>query len=411
MKISQLARKFNLSTNTIRYYINIGLLIPESKNKQYTFNAQNVTDLEWIQKLKKFHFPINEIHKIISLIRITNLVSKEDITDYLHFLEKQKNKLILEERRLQNAIISLQNEIKNVGSSISKNKSKTGVPLVFLQYLYCPNCNIPLSLEDALIKSEQILNGKLFCNCGYSALIKNGIVITEGRNISQFDYPDLERKFYKDLPAPLVSLFQKSYNWMFQRINKLNLDRKIILEDHINAYFFLYTHLDKIDKNALYIIVDKFPEMVYLYKDLIDHLGLNLNILYISDSSFKYPIKKHSVDVYIDYFSSNEYAIFNHGQLIERIKIYFHSDTSFIGTYFSFDHNSNSVKNLKQEYPETWEYNVNQSFFRNYILSQQYKFIDESNIGYVIDSGNNQAFTFHEKGERLMLYSYFFKQK
>lgn len=292
MKISQLAQKFNLSTNTIRYYINIGLLIPASKNKQYTFNAQNVIDLEWILKLKKFRFSINDIHEIISLIRVTNLASKEDVTDYLRFLEKQKNQLLSEEQCLQNSILHLQEEIENVSSIISETTSSTGVPLLFLPYLYCPHCDIPLILENALIKSEQILNGNLSCTCGYQAEIKKGIIITEGRNISQYDYPDLERKFYKDLPAPLVSLFQKSYNWMYQQLKKIDLTEKIILENHINAYFFLYTHFDMIDKNALFIIIDKFPEMVYLYKDLIDHLGLDLKILYIADSSCNYPIKK-----------------------------------------------------------------------------------------------------------------------
>lgn len=411
MKISQLANKFNLSTNTIRYYINIGLLIPASKNKQYTFNAQNITDLELILKLKNFKFHINEIHEIISLIRVTNLASKEDVTDYLCFLEKQKSQLLLEEQCLQTAILSLQEEIKNTSSIISKTENSTGIPLVFLPYLYCPHCDIPLILEDALIKSGQILTGKLFCICGYHAEIIKGILITDGRNISQYDYPDLDRKFYKDLPAPLVSLFQKSYNWMFQQLKKQDLSGKIILENHINAYFFLYTHFDKIDPHALFVVVDKFPEMVYLYKDLIEHLGLDLKILYIADSSCNYPIKKQSVDIYIDYFSSNEYGIFNRCHLMEKIKQNFHSDTAFIGTYFSFDHNSKSMKTLKNQYCENWELNFNQSAFKNYLLAQQYKFIDESDIGYVLDSGTSQAFTFHEKNDRLLLYSYLFKHK
>ena len=58
-----------------------------------------------------------------------------------------------------------------------------------------------------------------------------------------------------------------------------NWNNKVILETHINAYFYLQVALDRLDKNAKYIIIDKYPEMLKLYKGLIDSTDSNFNIL------------------------------------------------------------------------------------------------------------------------------------
>ena len=40
MRIGALAKQYNISIETIRYYISIGLLIPEKKCAQCQFSAQ-----------------------------------------------------------------------------------------------------------------------------------------------------------------------------------------------------------------------------------------------------------------------------------------------------------------------------------------------------------------------------------
>lgn len=52
MKIGTLAKKFNVSIDTIRYYISIGLLIPEKNGVQFDFSAKEQEILEFIQHLK-----------------------------------------------------------------------------------------------------------------------------------------------------------------------------------------------------------------------------------------------------------------------------------------------------------------------------------------------------------------------
>lgn len=46
MKIGELAKITNLSVDTIRYYVNLGLLVPASESKQYSFSEKDIQDLK-----------------------------------------------------------------------------------------------------------------------------------------------------------------------------------------------------------------------------------------------------------------------------------------------------------------------------------------------------------------------------
>lgn len=70
--------------------------------------------------------------------------------------------------------------------------------------------------------------------------------------------------------------------------------------------------------------------MVKLYKERIDRLNLDLKILYICDCSFAYPLKPETIDIFIDFYSSNEYASFNKDYYLEKITPLFNRDVSFL---------------------------------------------------------------------------------
>ena len=59
MRIGALAKQYNISIETIRYYISIGLLIPEKKGAQFQFSAQEEEILAMIQHLKSLRFKLS----------------------------------------------------------------------------------------------------------------------------------------------------------------------------------------------------------------------------------------------------------------------------------------------------------------------------------------------------------------
>ncbi|MDR1620245.1 MAG: MerR family transcriptional regulator [Clostridiales bacterium] len=414
LKIGEFARKHAISINTVRYYINMGLILPEATNKQYRFNEQNMQDVELILQLKQYGFPIGQIHEILSLMRISNLASQDDVLEYIDILENKKGKLHAELNRLQQTIAELGEYIETIRSMHDKlavRPRHIGVPIEFMPMLCCPHCTGNLGFADASIENGHILGAQLSCQCGYHASIMNGILVTQGRHISELDSPDLDRKFYKDLPASWVSLFQRSYNWIFSRMRQMDLKNKVVMENHINCYFFLYVMLGKIDPDALYIVSDKYPEIVTLYKELIESQNLNLKILFLADSSFKYPLRPNCVDLYIDYCSINEYSIFEtQNDLIDVMRPYFKEGADMLGTYFYFDSGSASHRKLMAEYPICFRQNYLLHHFNGLMQRNAFNLIATKNNGYVTDAGSkNRNFTFHVAGDKLHLQSYHYK--
>lgn len=407
MRIGEIAKIVDIPINSVRYYINMGLLVPQSKNKQYIFDEADLNDLQLILKLKALRFSLNDIHKILSLSRVSNLSDRGDIEDYLRFFLEQKEHLVQERNELDKAIQGIGKEIDDIKNAIDNHSLKTGVPLSMLNKIYCPHCQKQLNLKDAYIENQYVLSGEFLCDCGYSAKIKEGILCTKGGYISTYDYPDLERSFVKSVPAPFVSNLQKSYNWLMEQLAAAKPAGKVVMEDHMNAYAFSYRHIQQMDHSANYILADKYFEIIKMYKERIDRLNLNLNILYIADATFELPLKNGCVDIFIDFFSSNEYNFFNHHYLLDTMDRYFHKDTNIVGTYFYFKPGSQSMKQAMLDYPESWDKNFDHpSFKKHFISEERYNSVDEEPIGYITDSGNSLAFSFHKPGEEMHLHSY-----
>lgn len=407
MKIGAFSSTYHVSVDQIRYYIKLGLLVPGKKNTQYDFLPADGSDLEEILYLKQLRFSLKDIHHILSIKRMSNLISPSDLEDLIHLYEMQKARVIQDKMSLESVIHKLETKVSNL-SSLQGHQAprKTGVPLMSLPYLCCPGCQIPLNLNNVDMNHQYIFSGDLSCTCGYTATIKDGVVLTKNKNTSPFDQPDLEREFYLDIPPALVSLFKKSYNWMLGELNITRLTHKIVLETHINAYFFLYNHIKELDSNALYIVVDKFPEIIDMYKRRIEQLNPSLNILYIADSSLDLPIKKGIIDLFIDYFSTNENSFYSQDFLMPQLSPYFHNDTLAIGTYFYFEPASKSIGNLCMNYPDASSNNFNLQCFRHSLNHANFYIREQCNIGMITNSGDNRAFSFHENGEPMHMYSY-----
>lgn len=101
MKIGTFAKLFHVTTDTVRYYIELGLLIPDKKNTQYQMNQLCFDDMAFITELKKFHFSLIEIQRILSYRRVTNFSDHEDIDYYNNLLIDKKDELTKKKKTYQ----------------------------------------------------------------------------------------------------------------------------------------------------------------------------------------------------------------------------------------------------------------------------------------------------------------------
>ena len=410
MKIGEFSEHFNLPIETVRYYINKGLLIPHVKNARYTFALKDIEDMELIIRLKTFRFSLHDIHRIISLKRLSNLDNSDELNDYLSIMNSQKNILETEKEKFESALSLLGEEIYQISSRKNTGSGKnSGVALEFLNYLSCPVCKNSLSLENCSIENQEIYSGILKCKCGYHALIQDGILIGQTVDSERYDGADTDRNCYRMMSPELISNVQKAYIDISEKLKDIPTDGKVILEDFVNNYCFCYNNLSDLNPNALYIISDQYMEVVRLYKDLIDKLSLPHRILFISASSHLLPLKEQCVHVYIDFDSANEYAIFNNGYASDAVKKYFSAAAIILGAFFSFPKNCASVRELHLQFPLACDDCFDWNRFQKHFNLIQKEMVYKNQVGIVTNSGVGESFSYHQNDEPLYLNTYMCK--
>lgn len=195
---------------------------------------------------------------------------------------------------------------------------------------------------------------------------------------------------------------------MLEKPGNMDLSGKVVMESYINAWFFMHNHQQYLDPSAKYIVVDKYPEMLSMYKALMEQQGFGHDIMFIADSSTKLPLKASCVDLNIDYFALNEHNFYHHTFLYDELMPYFKEDALMLGTYFYFKNGRKSMETLLREYPTCSPYNFNLLYF---LENMQGHLIEQEDCGFTTSSGSNIGFSFHHEGEKMYLRSYLGSKK
>ena len=406
MRIGEVSRRYHISVDNLYYYINYGLLVPPKPRSQYVFDETVLQDLEWILELKELDFTLREIHMLLSLKRISGLADSQDMEELKAVYEGKREFCLQEISRKQEIIRRLDEKIAALKENQPDRIPQTGVPVSALPLLCCPVCGSSLSLKDVEMNPRFLYGGALSCSCGYQAPIQNGILMTPNKNTNLQDTPDVTRELYKDLPPELITMFERSYQQMLKQMEETSLRGKVVAETYINAWFFMHNHLSALPKDSLYLVIDKYPETLLMYKHLIEKQRPDLDILYLADSSTRFPLKSECIDVHLDFFAANEHNFYHDTFLYERLLPYLKKDADLIGTYFYFEHAQKSMKLLLSQYPESSEKNFNLHYFREELKNNGFELLYQEDCGCITDSGNNLGFGFHVKGEKMHLLPY-----
>lgn len=117
-KISEVAKTFNITRETLIYYDTIGILKPEyiSKENNYRYYSdESITKLSFILMLKDSNFSLKEIQKYLNC---------KDGTESVKILLKKLEKIELQIENLKNSKIRIEKEIKEIKEIGSEKKSK-----------------------------------------------------------------------------------------------------------------------------------------------------------------------------------------------------------------------------------------------------------------------------------------------
>ena len=94
--IAELAREFDVTTRTIRFYEDKGLLAPLRKGQRRVYAPRDRVRLRLIMRGKRLGFSLDEIRELIDLYD----VDPTEVTQLRHFLEKiREHKAVLTRRQ------------------------------------------------------------------------------------------------------------------------------------------------------------------------------------------------------------------------------------------------------------------------------------------------------------------------
>lgn len=357
MKIGEVARKYGISMDSLRYYIKEGLLVPEgsARYSRYEFRSRDLEDLEIILRMKEEQFPIKSILTLLTMRRTSNMIEPHTLDRVVALYAGHRRFLKDEINKYDKALKLLAEDESRLPARGFSARAQTGVPLRALKLLRCPVCEGTLRLDRGELDSQYIYSGTLYCGCGRSLPIKEGIIETGNLYIGKYDRPDLKRELITEIIGPFVKHLQKGMDEVDRFLERKSKGAGVIMETHLNGLFYAYNHLDNIADDALYIAVDRYPEMLREYKRLLESMGVTRDFLFIADNSMNLPIQKHSVDILVNCMSDNEYCLYNTGSYIGEMSPFLKADSEVVGIILSFNKNTRSQQLIHRNYPEGHE--------------------------------------------------------
>ncbi|RNB87225.1 MerR family transcriptional regulator [Brevibacillus fluminis] len=404
MRIGAFAKQFSVTIETIRYYMELGLLIPVKQDAQYRFHDGCVDDMNWILELKQLRFSMQDIQKIMSFKRISQFADNDDLEYFVGLLQEQKQLLQEESSQLNRSIALLEEKIRTT-RKLAPPTLQTGVPLSFIPMLACPSCNQPLAVENASLFGQHLLEARLHCRCGYFAEIKEGILLTSSVAASPMqDYFIYDQDIFPELSPGWISLMEKGSQWIYTSLQQNMGPRQIMLQTNVEVYVFPPKYLAQLPSDTLYVFTANSLMMLKKLKGKLEHLNPKLQVLYIVNNDLRLPLQNGCISLVIDTLSFNDFSLYANSWPLAHLLPYLQEDARIFGTYMYYQHQSRSLQNLHALYPDSHPQNIEPDYIANQLLANGFSACMREELGSLTEPG--RYLDYHLNQDRLYLASY-----
>ncbi len=335
MKIGAFAKKNQVGIDTVRHYIDLGLIIPQRPSSQFEFDLQCQSDFDEIIFFKSLGFTLLEIKNIFIIKRLGKMTSYEQDKYYKNMFTEKYESTKAEIKRLSGEKMRLEQELQRLDTKSENKQLKMGIGLACLQYFRCDICGGPLVLNEAAVEENMVTSGKLKCKCGTEYTIKDGILFVEAGHYSNDQLPDV-LSYIRHTDAEYLDHVYKTLEWEVQNINFSELSGKIVLELGSGSGFFLRRIYDELPEDTVYIAVDYDPGRLYFLKDILEKSDGRKNIVFICCDFTRMPLLPHSIDIICDDLGTSNYS-FEHSEfLLDLTERYYKADAALLSSYIIF---------------------------------------------------------------------------
>lgn len=353
MKIGKFAEMHSITQDTIRHYLDLGLLVTEKSGGHFKFSDSDSRDIKKIIELKNLGFSLNDIQQILSMQRISGENTNSFRKLYLSFLENKKKEVENVVENLNNLNTNLKERIYEIKCQDNEEVQKLGFSLSSLHLLECPECNHELTLTAGTIEKNNIIEANIQCSCGYVAVIKDGIYVDK-RSV-RTKLLNGERMPTKEdyLAATTLSYSNFLYKGMaalVEHIINSGEEPKYIIELDNCVGFFLMQYINYLPASSTYIVIDyDYERLSNLKRDLENYYD-HKNFIFLCCDYENLPLKSSSVDMVIDYMMTRTYEESTGNKLFDVVLPKLKSNGIICGVYLYFEEISKAGKKTDRGY-------------------------------------------------------------
>lgn len=348
MRIGEFAQKHDITQDAIRHYLDMGLLVAGKNGGQYKFSEADSRDLNRIIELKQLDFSLNEIQKILTFQRLSGTNTQSFRNLYLSFLEEKKQEInneIIKYNKMHNY---LNDKIHDIKAEELRQKLELGFPMTSLGILACPECQHSLDLSEGRIERNMIIEANIHCQCGYRAIIKDGIYIDETavRTKMQKGKKMLTKEeFVESSSHTYINFLYKGMASLIEHIKCYGNQPKYIMELDNCVGFFLLQYIKYLPKNVIYILIDYDMERMLQLKKNLEMYYEHKNFIFLCCDYHRLPIVNSSVDIVVDYMMTKTYAEETGKFLLDKVLPLLKEEGLYTGAHSYYA--ANSIANLK----------------------------------------------------------------
>jgi DNA-binding transcriptional MerR regulator len=369
MKIGKFTRQNNITLDTVRYYMDLGLILPEKTGAQYDFDERCQRDLESIINLKEIGFTLNEIKSIFTLKRLGNLTTYQENEYYMDFFSNKKTELSAKIKELNIFREKLEEKIDELSKIKSMDNFKIGLDIEALKLFRCLKCRKELMLSDGIIVNNQVMEGKLKCTCGEEYKIEDGILLVG--NVQHIGNVDIV-EYINSTDSEYLDNIYSGLEFMNKKIPFEELNNKIILETGSGTGFFLRNIYSDLPDDSLYIAVDHDLNRHKFLKSMLQKSKQPKKVIFLCCDFLKMPLKDNIVDVLIDFTGTSNYSFEHEEFLLDLIDKPLKRDLILMAAYITFNNFS-----IETDISEKLRKNFILKNIKSNLLNLKYNIIDE----------------------------------
>lgn len=294
MRIGEFSRRNNVTQDAIRHYIDLGLLVVEKHGSHYFFTEGNNSELQDILMLKELDFSLNEIQSILCFNRLEGQRSNDFRSFLLSLLERNRERVSQKLQKFVEVEQILKRKIEELNVEEGDRSKMMGFPLSSLALLRCPACRNPLQVGGGSIEHHMLLQAEVFCDCGYKAVVEDGIFI-DRRAVRKRLMPT-KKEFVESASPQYINLVYNGTTTLIEQVQAHTGPIEYMLELDSCVGRFLMQYIEHLREDTTYILLSTDLERLTALKHNLEQEYGDRHFIFLCCDLTLLPLAQGAID-------------------------------------------------------------------------------------------------------------------